>query len=193
MKKHLFLTVSPGDGGVELICETLGPALSMAGGYWAERLDPHGESLKVALRPAAAAAGVEGFGAPLILERRGGLLRKDNEVWRDLGTRLLQEALYYPYSVLLPLGGYELVIPQYRQALAELLSSELPLAGALLRREDAASLGKELGLGERYLMLVDRLHEALRDDADSFVLDPAALGEASARRILTEWAREYVF
>lgn len=193
MKKHLFLSVSSGGAGEMLIRDTLGPLLSMAGGLVTMRASAPNEALRVALMPAAAAGGVEGFDRPIILDCSAGTARKDNEVYRSLGVRLLQEAVYYPFAVLDRIGGYELVIPQFRQALADLLSSDLPLLGTLMSRSDAVSLGQSLGLGERYLLLNDRLHEALAEDEDTLVLDAETCGEEAARRIVMEWVKEYVY
>ncbi len=193
MKKHLFLTGLSFLGSPSPLREVLGPSLSVAGGFVTEAVEETEQSLRVVLKPAAAAGGVEGFETPLIYERRGELVTKDNEVFRSLGVRLLSEAVYYPFAVLDRIGGYELVVPQFRGALSELLSSETPLAGVLVSPSDAAAIGQSLGLGERYLLLNKRLHEALREDKDTLVLDAAASSPDAVRRILQQWAREYVF
>ena len=193
MKKHLIFCGAPELDLSGLLRAELGPALSVAGGYITERVSAPEEALCVALLPAAAAGGVAGFESHIVYDCSDGSAHKDNEVFRTEGVRLLEEAAYYPFAVLDRFGGYELVVPQYRQALADLLSSEQPLLGILLTREEAISLGNSLGLGERFELLVERLHEALREDADTLLLPVDAGGLVSARRILRQWAQEYVF
>ena len=193
MKKHLFLTELPFLASSSPLRELLGPSLSVAGGYLTDPVAMSDSSLRVVLTPAAAAGGAKGFETPVIYERRSSSVIKDNEVFRSLGVRLLSEAVYYPYAVLDRIGGYELVVPQFRNALSELLSSDTPLIGVLLSSSDAAVLAQNLGLGERYLLLNKRLHEALREDADTLLLDASASSPDAVRRILQQWAREYVF
>lgn len=193
MKKHFFLTGSNSPALSAVFRSSLAPALSIAGGYITERVNQANEPTVIKLFPAAAAAGVEGFAGHVIYDARGIAPQKDNEVFRSEGVRLLQEAAYYPFAVLDRFGGYELVVPQYRQALAELLSADLPLTGVLLSREEALSLGHSLGLGERFEMLVDRLHEALRDDPDTVLVSVDKIGLPAAGRLLQQWQQEYLY
>ena len=193
MKKHLFLCGSPELDLSGLLRAELGPTLAVAGGYVTERVNAPDEALRVALLPAAAAGGVVGFARHIIYDCTGGSARKDNEVFRTEGVRLLQEAAYYPFALLDRFGGYELVVPQFRQALSELLSSEQPVLGVLLSREEAFALGRSLGLGERFELLVERLHEALREDADTLLLTVDKDGLDAARRIVRQWAQENIY
>ena len=193
MKKHLIFCGSKELGLSALIRAELGPALAVAGGYITEPVVSSNGAVLVSLFPAAAAGGVAGFEGRSIYEQTGGEARKDNELFRTEGVRLLQEAAYYPFAMLDRFGGYELVVPQYRQALAELLSSDQAILGVLMTRGEAYALGAGLGLGERFVRLVDRLHEALRNDADTLLL-PVEQGDLdSARRILRQWAQEFIY
>lgn len=193
MRKHLFL-VGPSSSSLSaMLREALGPALSIAGGYVTEKVSAADEALRVVLLPAAAAGGVSGFAGQVIYDCSSGTAQKDNEVFRSEGVRLLQEASYYPFAVLDRIGGYELVIPQFRQALADLLSSDLPLLGIVFSREEAYALGSSLGLGERYEALVDRLHEALRENPDTLLVQAADQDADTAKRLILQWAQEYVY
>ena len=87
--------------------------------------------------PAAAAGGAEGFEALPYLDLRVVPPLHDNEVFRSEGVRLLQEGAWYPFSVLDAIGGFELLIPQFRAALAEVLNAEQPFVGVLLARKEA--------------------------------------------------------
>ena len=193
MKKHLFLCGSVSRELSALLRAELGPALAAAGGYITETVETPGGAERTLLLPAAAAGGVDGFEGRLVYEISDGAARKDNEVFRGEGVRLLQEAAWYPFAVLDRFGGIELVIPQFRGALAELLSSELPLVGVVFGREEALTLGRSLGLGDRFEKLVDRLHEALRGDPETALLSVGAADTENARRLLRQWAQKYVF
>ena len=116
---------------------------------------------------------------------------KDNEVFRSHGVRLLQEAEYYPFVLLDEIGGFELLIPQFRNALAELLNSDVPIIGVLKGAENAAGIKKRFGLGDRFTMLTDNLRNVLDRDEDSVVLTVKAQGDPVAKRIAETWAKEY--
>ena len=93
MKKHLFLTGPDRWVLSELIRSELGDRLGEAGGYMSLRQrDERGEVSALALLPAAAFGGVEGFEAERYLFLSSPA-RSDNEVIRQTGTRLLGPTL----------------------------------------------------------------------------------------------------
>ena len=192
MKKHLFLTGPAGCGKSEAIRRVLGSALQGAGGIVTENArDEKGALLRCSLLPAAAAAGVEGFEALPYLDLSGQPPRHDNEVFRTDGVRLLQEAAWYPFSVLDAMGGFELLIPQYRQALADFLSSQQPMLGVLLNRKEAEAMCRRLGLSERVEMNIEQLWKALKADPDTIIADLSGLTRHRTLRLLEQWAEEY--
>ena len=166
MQKHLFLTGPAGCGKSEAIRQALGPSLLSAGGFMNknERGDS-GALLRASLVPAA--------------------------VFRGEGVRLLQEAGWYPFSVLDAIGGFELLIPQFRAALADTLSSEQPLVGVLMARKEAETLCRRLGLGERVQMNIAQLWKALEADRDTLIVDLHGMHRRRALHSLEQWAEEY--
>lgn len=191
MKKHLFLTAPALSGPRELLRTALGEKAAMAGGFVTEtRRDGAGRLLTAALLPAAAAGGVEGFEALPFLDLSAVPPRHDNEVFRTEGARLLREAAWYPYALLDACGAFELLIPQYRQALADFLSSDLPILGLLLSRKEAEALCAALGLGDRVKQNIEQLWRALQADPDTLIVEAAGLGQLRARRALEQWCRE---
>ena len=144
-----------------------------------------------ALSPAAAAGGVEGFTPALYLDCRQFPPLKDHEVFRALGVRLLDEASWYPFALLDELGGYELIIPEFRTALERLLGSGLPCVGALRSAEDAELLRALLGLSERYPAQHRRFLDTLRRDGDTRLFELREDNVDDARRLLARWAAEY--
>ena len=188
-KKHLFLTGPAGTS--DLICRGLGDALAGAGGFVSRvERDGQGSILRASLLPAAAAGGVEGLAPLPYLDLSQDPPRHDNELLRSEGVRLLQEALWYPYAVLDGIGSFELLLPQFRDALAELLNAELPILGTLLPMKEAVAICRRLGLTERAEMNIARLWEALRADPDTQIVDAGGLGRLRAERVLAQWARE---
>ena len=193
MKKHLFLCGPAGCGKTKLIREELGPALAMAGGYVTEASrDESGKITGVDLLPAAAAAGIDGFEALRFLDMSSVPPKRDNEVFRGPAAQLLQEAEYYPFSVIDEFGGFEMVIPQYRQQLAEFLSSEQPCIGVLKSTEEAEKAREQFGLGEKFTMLIENLHQVLANDSDTVLLKTGGYGDETTRRIVRQWIKEFV-
>ena len=107
-------------------------------------------------------------------------------------AQLLQEAEYYPFSVIDEFGGFEMVIPQYRQQLAAFLSSDQPCVGVLKTTEEAQKARDLFGLGEKYTMLIQNLHQVLAQDSDTVLLKTSGCGDETARRILRQWIKEFV-
>jgi len=193
MQKHLFLTGPTGVGKSTLLREVLGDRLAMAGGFLTRQVrDRDGMLAGCELLPAAGAAGVEGLDAQRFLSFPGGSPAADTEVFRRYGVQLLREAAYYPFALLDEFGSFELIIPQFRQALEELLNAPLPVVGALRTLEEAELFRQYLGLGERLTLQCRRLHEALESDPDTLVIEMRAPGDETARRALERWAERYL-
>lgn len=193
MKKKLFLTGPSGAGKSTIIRQALGPALAYAGGFVTERVsDGEGRLLGYELLPAAAAMSGTAYQSWRFLDYSGSVPAKDNEVFRNQGVRLLQEAEYYPFVLLDEIGGFEMLIPQFRNALAELLNSELPIIGVVKGPENAGEIKRRFGLGDRFTALTDNLRSVLAKDADSILLEVKAPGDPVASRIARAWAEEYV-
>ncbi len=192
MEKHLFLTGPAGCGKSAAIRGVLGPALLNAGGFVTEQeRNDEGALRRSLLLPAAAAGGAEGFEALPYLDLREEVPLHDNEVFREDGVRLLQEAAWYPFSVLDAIGGFELLIPQFRTALSETLSSGQPLVGVLMQRKEAEALCRRLGLGERVQANIAQLWKALEADRDTRIVELQGLHRKKALRSLEQWAEEY--
>lgn len=189
MEKRIFLTGAEPETRSRLLCEALGEKLAWAGGFvMAAETGPAGYADGYALRPAAAAAGVEGLPSRRFLDCRAWPPQRDNEVFRELGVQLLREAALYPFAVLNEIGGYETLVPQFREALEELLQSGLPLIGALKTAEEAERWRELFGLGERMTQRADHLRRELQSDPDCRVVDLAAVPEAEALSLLRAWA-----
>ena len=192
MKRKLFLCGPAFSGKSRLIREALGRQLQAAGGFCTELSSSgDGSMLGCTLMPAAAAGGVEGFEKELFLDLRQFPPLHDSEVFRESGVRCLEEAEWYPFAVLDEIGGMDLIIPQFRVALENLLRSGLPVLGVVKTEEDAEQLRQLLGPGQRFREFSERLHRALQADPDTEILyiDSDAAAEAGAA--VRAWAAEY--
>lgn len=188
MQRRLFLIGPSGCGKTTLIRSALGDKLAGAGGFVTQRaLGADGRLLGFDLLPSAAAAGVEGFSPLRFLDYTTDPPTRDNEVFRGEAVRLLREAEYYPFAVLDEIGGFELVIPQFRARLAAFLSSPVPCLGVLKAPSGVEELRGRFGLGEKYSLLYDRLRAVLDADPDTLVLELSGRGEAGAERLVREW------
>lgn len=192
MQKRLFLCGPSGCGKSTMIRNALGAALAEAGGFVTERASgADGKLLGFDLLPAAAAAGIEGFTPLRFLDYTTEPPTRDNEVFRGEAVRLLQEAEYYPFAVLDEIGGFELVIPQFRAQLATFLSSPVPCVGVIKAPAGVEELQARFGLGEKYPALARRLREALENDPDTLVLDLSGSGDEQALRALRDWVEAF--
>ena len=192
MKKHLFLTGVSGIGKTTIIRQALGSAAGYAGGFITERVaDGDGSVEGFDLYPAAAAIGHDGFDGLRFLDLGTVPPRKDNEVFRESAAQMLREAGFYPFVMLDEIGGFEMLIPQFRNELAQLLNSDAPIIGVIKGAENAEELRASFGLGEKFTMLTDNLRAVLANDEDTVVIEVKQRGDETAKRIVEAWVKEY--
>ena len=192
MEKRIFLTGADPETRSRLIREALQEKLAWAGGFvMAAEANEKGYAEGYALRPAAAAAGVDGLSSRRFLDFCSWPPDRDNEAFRGFGAELLREAALYPFAVLDEIGGFETLIPQFREALEALLRSGLPIIGAIRTAEEAEGWRQLFGLGERMTEQTDRLREGLVSDPDTRILDLREISEAEALATLRTWATLY--
>ena len=191
MHKKLFFCCSSSSGCREMILRELGESLASAGGFITEQaVGEEGSLLGLDLFPTAAAA-VDGFIGARFLDMTVVPPKTDNEVFRVEAVRLLQEAPYYPFAVLDSIGGFELVIPQFREALAAFLSSSVPCIGILRPLEEAELMRGFLGLGERCTAFAARLSSAIEADDETMLLDVPGELEAGHIAALHQWVETF--
>ena len=193
VEKRIFLTGAGPETRSRLIREALQEKLAEAGGFvMAAEAGENGFAEAYALRPAAAAAGVEGLPSMRFLDCRVWPPQRDNEVFRGFGVQLLEEAACYPFAVLDEIGGWETLIPQFSEALEALLGSDLPLLGALKTAEEAEQWRGLFGLGERFTQRAERLRALIAADPDTRMIDLRKTPEDEALALLRAWASHWI-
>lgn len=193
MQRHIFLYGPTGIGKSKLLHECLGPKLCQAGGFVTNAdYGDYGELVGFSLSPAAAAGGVVGCSSERFLDCSRFPPKTDNEVYRNTGVRLLQEAVWYPYALLDEFGCFELIIPQFRSALFSLLRSSQPVVGVLKTREESATIRHALGLGMKTDAFDAELRRFLEWDENSLVIPFVESGESHVRNLLKTWVQEYL-
>ncbi len=193
MQKHLFLTGPTGVGKSTLLRRLLGDRLSEAGGFVTEAdFGVYGELTGFSLSPAASAGGVTGFVSERFLDCTHFPPQTNNEVYRSTGVRLLQEARWYSFAILDEFGGFELIIPQFRTVLLDLLNSDLPILGVLKTNEESEAMRQALGLGDKYKRYSSELRRYLAQDPDTLIIGKADREDISAIPSLNVWIQEYL-
>ena len=192
MERRLLLTGPSGCGKSSMIWEALGPHLAEAGGFLTRlSAGEDGSLLGLELLPAAAAGGIEGFEPRRVLDFSRTPPKAETEAYRETGVQLLEDAAWYPFALLDEFGGFELIVPQFREALKRLLASDVPCIGVFKDAQEAELLRTWLGLGEKLSGFYTELRAWLEADPDTLLLPVEEPGDEAARQAVARWAAEY--
>lgn len=85
------------------------------------------------------------------------------DVFKYHGVKLLKEASDYPLILLDEIGGTELLVPEFRQALYDVLSGEIPCIGVLKEAGKAQFMTSTTGSGENVLRCNYELRNFLQE------------------------------
>ena len=182
MKKHFYLVCERYDEALELVKSALGDKLRSAGGFVS--LDDGGS---FSIFPAEAAVCREDYEGREFM-KASPPVRHDTEAFREDGVKLLEEAQYYPFALLAYIGGFELVIPQFRSALSDIISSEQPTFAIMLSEKKTEELRCTLGLGDKLTAYADRLRSAVSADGNSICIEACA---SECGGMIAEWIAEF--
>ena len=193
MKKHLIITGPSGCGKSTLIREVLGPSVAYAGGFITERkLKEDGSLDGFDIYPAAAVADMSSYTGQRFISKTVLGLNKDTEVFRNYGVQLLNEAEYYPFIMLDEFGGFDVLIPQFRNAIAEVFSSDKPIIAVMKSNSNVKEIRKKFHLGPRFIQTVDIVKTTLANDVDTQIIEMKKPGDAKVRAAIEQWKKEYI-
>lgn len=185
MRRRLFLTGPIGCGKSTLIAKALGSTVRHAGGFLTLRVIEGG---RLAGFDLAAPSGQPrerflSFGA-------GGALRDERPFTRT-APALLREAAERKFALLDEIGGFELMYPDFYEALTRFFFSGVPCVGVLKALPGAEELRRRVQLPSEYLDAAHELHELLASDPDTLLLETTGRYDANAEGALRHWAEEY--
>ena len=193
MARRLILTGPSGCGKSSMIRSALGRHAAEAGGFLTRlSAGEDGSLLGLELLPAAALGGVEGLSPRRVLDFSCTPPHADTEAYRETGVSLLNDAVWYPFALLDEFGGFELIIPQFREALWRFLSSDTPCVGVLKDVQEAELLRSWLGLGEKLSTFYAQLRQHLTQDSETLLLSVEEPGDERAQHALSQWVSEYL-
>ena len=194
LQRHLFLTGPAGAGKTALLRRCLGPAaLGYAGGFVTEpAFDTDRTLLGYDLFPGAAAADFALYSGWRYLDLSGPVPVRDNDLFREKAVELLEQAEYYPFAMVDSIGGYELLIPQFRGALANFLNLSLPIIGVLKDADSVREEQRRCGLGPRFPAAADMVRQAMERDKDTLIVPMVPGTEDRAEELVKSWVQEYI-
>lgn len=178
--RRLFLTGPIGCGKSTVLEQALGENLGRCGGFLTRRYrEP---ALHFTLeRP-------DGSFRQTFLSFPEGQPRLAPEVFSRDGVRLLEGRVL----VLDEIGGLELLVPEFREALYRVLESDVPVIGVLKGAGGASAMIRRLGLTRAYEEAAGELEQFLQADGDT-CLYVCGQYDAQALALAREWVKEYVY
>ena len=193
MKKNLIITGPSGCGKTTLIREVLGTSVAYAGGIITERqLKEDGSLEGFDLFPAAAATDKSSYTGQRFISKSILGLNKDTEVFRNYGVQLLREAEYYPFIMIDEFGGFDVLIPQFRNAIADVFNCDKPVIAVMKSDRNVKEVKKNFHLGPRFVQTVDIVKTTLANDPDTVIVEMKKPGDKKVRAIIEQWAEEYI-
>ena len=114
------------------------------------------------------------------------------EVFAGLGADLLQEALEKDYAIVDEFGGLELLVPQFKEALQNLLLSPVPCIGVFKTQNASNTLIRHMGLNISYESAYEEMHKFLLENPETEILHTTGRYDLIAREKVLAWTKTYV-
>ena len=95
------------------------------------------------------------------------------------------------YAVLDEIGGFELLCPDFYEALTRFFFSGTPCVGVLKALPSAEELTRRVDLPPEYLEAAYELHGLLASDPDTLILETTGRYDFNAEGALRHWTEEY--
>lgn len=187
MKPRLFLTGPSGCGKSTMIRRELGELVHKAGGFTTvlDR-DENGTILGFEIMSA------DGYGLrDRFLDLTGENPTMRLEVFSGAGVDYLRRAGERSFAVLDEIGGVELLDEPFMNELARYLQGSQPCIGVMKGAGPAGKLVEMMGLTLRYELARRALHEYLRKDPNTCLIETTGQDDPAALEAVRAWVSEY--
>ena len=187
MKPRLFLTGPSGCGKSSMIYRELGELSHRAGGFRTiRRRDESGRIVAFEICSA------DGYGPKdRFLDLTGEEPWIDLEIFDRVGVDYLRRATERRFAVLDEVGGVELLNERFMDEFARYLQGSQPCIGVVKGPGPAGKLVEMMGLSVRYELARRALHEYLRSDSDTLLVELTDTEDENALNAVREWVAEF--
>ena len=187
MKPRLFLTGPSGCGKSSMIYRELGELSHRAGGF--RTIRQRDESGRIVAFEICSA---DGYGPrDRFLDLTGEEAWIDLEIFDRVGVDYLRRATERRFAVLDEVGGVELLNERFMDEFARYLQGSQPCIGVVKGPGPAGKLVEMMGLSVRYELARRALHEYLRSDSDTLLVELTDAEDENALNAVREWVAEF--
>jgi nucleoside-triphosphatase len=205
--KRLFLTGPIGCGKSTLIRTVLGDSFRVAGGFITERVLEGEELVGFDIVSLGGSINQKLFQLDLtdpewrkndrhlrvrFLSFKGREIKRNDEAFSVFASALLLEACKKPFAIMDEIGGFEILIPEFMEALELFLQSRVPCVGVLKSLPSSEKLSEAAGLGSQYLKAAKHLHLCLASDPETDIVKLSGHEDIHALNTLRQWKEQYL-
>ena len=196
MGGFLFLKGDSGEGKTTLLFECLKPWHRMIGGFYSQRLiDEEGMTMGFRMVPAdeewiPAASYKDGM-TNVFIQRTENGFRKNLEFFKIDGLEILRSSTHSRLCLLDEIGGVELFVPEFMDAVLCCIDSEIPCIGVLKSRKNLEAMRTRVPTQPGPDKLLLDLEEKLGKRANGRILTFEREKKEHIRTEIMEFLREY--
>lgn len=195
MGNSLFLTGDSGEGKTTLLFQCLKPYRAVTGGFYSQRLvDENGDTAGFRLASAKEEWESEAFFREgltnIFLRRTKEGMVSFPEVFQNEGRKLLAGHGDNKLILMDEIGGMELLIPEFMEAVHDCMKGPEPCIGVLKSRKNFAMMMSRNGGNPFAASLRDDLEEAVLKDQDNQLLTFWRKDEEAVREKILKYLRE---
>lgn len=195
MGKSLFLTGDSGEGKSTLLFQCLKPYRAVTCGFYSQRLiDENGDTAGFRLASAKEewepeVCFREGLSNIFLRRTKEGMLSFP-EVFQSEGRKLLAGHGDNKLILMDEIGGVELLIPEFMEAVHDCMNGPKPCIGVLKSRKNLAMMMSRNGGSPSASHLRDELEEAVLKGQNNQLLTFCRREESSVREKILKYLRE---
>lgn len=194
-KKSLFLTGNSGEGKTTLLFQCLKPYRAVTGGFFSQRLvSESGDTVGFRLASANEEWEPEicyhdGLTNIFLKRTKEGMVSFP-EVFQKEGRELLTSHGDHKLILLDEIGGVELLIPEFMEAVYACLNGQKPCIGVIKSRNNFAMMMARNGGNSSAFHLRDELEESVRMSLHNQLLTYHRKDEEAVREKILKYLRE---